>query len=87
MRWYKESRWFTLLAVLVLIGILSSGCAKRQLHLPKQEPVAGPTSEQPIVVTDCYDCLNHCSPEKTQIVIVIAEDPPSFNPIRGSNRI
>src|SRR4030065_1724830 len=71
---YKKSRRFTLLAILVLIGIISSGCAQATVAPTEQQaetapPVVVPT--EPIAPTTV--------PEKTQIVIVIAEDPPSFN--------
>jgi peptide/nickel transport system substrate-binding protein len=66
----KESRWFTILAVLVLIGILSSGCAKTTVSPTVEQLIIEPTATiAPAVV-----------PEKSQIIVVIPEDPPSFNP-------
>jgi peptide/nickel transport system substrate-binding protein len=68
----KQSRWFTVLAILVLLGLLASGCAKQTSVPSAQAPVTAPSQAQAIAPTT--------APEKSQITIVIAEDPPSFNP-------
>ena len=67
---YKESRLFTILAVLVMMGMLSSGCAKATVI-----PTVGQPITKPVGTTAATTV-----PQKTQIVIVIPEDPPSFNP-------
>jgi peptide/nickel transport system substrate-binding protein len=79
----KKSRWFTLVTVLVLIGILSSGCAKATVAPTQQVPVTGPTSEQPIVEPTATTTPAPVA-EKSQIVFVIPEDPPSFNAIMAA---
>ena len=65
----KKYTWFTMLAILVLIGTSISGCAPQA-----ETPVVQPTTEVP---TETEEVIT--PPEKTQIVVVIAEDPPSFN--------
>jgi peptide/nickel transport system substrate-binding protein len=70
----KKTRWFTIIAIMVLIGLLSSGCAKSTATPTVELPETVPTEEiAPTAV-----------PEKSQIVIVIGEDPPSFNPAVGA---
>jgi peptide/nickel transport system substrate-binding protein len=66
----RDSRWFTLLAILVMMGMLLSGCVKGTV---------APTVEQPITVATETTAPTTAA-QKTQIVIVIPEDPPSFNP-------
>jgi peptide/nickel transport system substrate-binding protein len=65
---YTKSKWFTVLAILVIMGILSSGCAKATVA-PSQ-PAAGEPTNSPEPTA---------APEKSSITIVIGEDPPSFN--------
>jgi PBP1b-binding outer membrane lipoprotein LpoB len=72
---YKKSKWLTLLSILVMVAILSSGCAKATTAPTQEQPGTAPTEvvpTEPVAPT--------AVPEKSQIVIVIAEDPPSFNP-------
>jgi peptide/nickel transport system substrate-binding protein len=71
----REPKWLTLLAILVVISILASGCTKATAT-PTQEIIA--TQVSPVateVVTE--------PAEKSQITIVLAEDPPSFNATIG----
>jgi peptide/nickel transport system substrate-binding protein len=70
----KKSKWFTTLVVMLLVGLLSAGCAKATETPPEEQqateaPVAEAT-EAPVIPE---------VPEKSQITIVIAEDPPTFN--------
>jgi peptide/nickel transport system substrate-binding protein len=65
-----KSRWFSLLAILVIMGMLLSGCTKGTFT---------PTSEQQIT-TSTETTVSTTAPQKSQIVIIIPEDPPSFNP-------
>ncbi|OGN99104.1 MAG: hypothetical protein A2Z71_10965 [Chloroflexi bacterium RBG_13_50_21] len=81
---YKESKWFTVIAVLVMIGIITSGCAKATVAPTQQESVTSPTTEQPGVVVPTEVPEPTAAPEKSQIVIVISEDPPSFNATVGA---
>ena len=71
---YKKSKWFTLLAILVLIGIISSGCTQATVA-----PTGQPAETAPPEVVPTEPTAPTTVPEKSQIVIVIAEDPPSFN--------
>jgi ABC-type transport system substrate-binding protein len=74
----NKSRWFIISAILIVIGLLSVGCAKE---------TAAPTSDQPVTTTEEAVPTEEIAPvdatEKSQIVIVIAEDPPSFNATVG----
>ncbi|NJD60650.1 MAG: hypothetical protein C3F13_17010 [Anaerolineales bacterium] len=64
-----KMKWFTLLAILVLIGSSLAGCTT-QTQAPAVQPTTGeiPPVTEPTAV-----------PEKTSITAVIAEDPPTFN--------
>jgi peptide/nickel transport system substrate-binding protein len=65
----KKLGWITIVAILVLIGLLFSGCAKTTVTPTTEQPLIAPTAgAAPTTV-----------PEKSQIVFVIAEDPSSFN--------
>ncbi len=70
----KRSSWFTILAILVLIGLLSAGCATE---------TEAPAIEQPVTETEETAPAEEPAPteasEKSQITIVLAEDPPTFN--------
>jgi peptide/nickel transport system substrate-binding protein len=66
---YKKTKCGTILTILLLMGILTSGCAKG---------TATPMVEQPITVTTEITAPT-VAPQKSQIVFVIAEDPASFN--------
>ncbi len=80
---YKRSTWLTLLVILVLVGILSSACAKGT-SAPVVQPTAGGEVEvQPTAVTATELPEPTATSEKSQIVIVISEDPPSFNATVG----
>ena len=70
----KKSVWFMIATILVLIGLLSSGCAKAT-EAPTAE---APATEQPATVPTEAPPPTEV-PEKSQITIVIAEDPPTFN--------
>jgi len=84
---YKKSKWLTLLVILVLVGLISSACAKAttapvvqptNAEVPAVEPPVGEatTAPEPTTVPEPTT-----PPQKSQIVFVISEDPPSFNPI------
>jgi peptide/nickel transport system substrate-binding protein len=75
----KKSRWFTILAILVVIGMLSSGCAKETIAPTVEGPVTEVTEAEPAAPAATEE-VAPVETEKSQIVIVIAEDPPSFNP-------
>ncbi len=45
----KKSRWFTILAALVVIGMISAGCTKATVT-PTQTEAVSPTTQQPVVV-------------------------------------
>jgi peptide/nickel transport system substrate-binding protein len=73
-----KSMWFKILVILVLVGIISSGCAKGTVAPSTQQ--AGTTPAETIATEVTAPTT---VPEKSQIVIVIAEDPPSFNATVG----
>src|SRR4030066_977145 len=75
----KKSKWLTLLTILVVIGILSSACAQGTTAPTQEGPVTEPTKEQPPVGEPSAVPEPTAAPEKSQIVVVLAEDPPSFN--------
>jgi peptide/nickel transport system substrate-binding protein len=66
-------KWFTLLAILVLIGSSLAGCTAQT-----QAPVAQPTSGEVAQPTEPA-AQPTTVPEKSSITVVIAEDPPTFN--------
>jgi peptide/nickel transport system substrate-binding protein len=68
-----KTKWFTLLAILVLIGSSLAGCTTQT-----QAPVAQPTSGEVAQATEPA-AEPTTVPEKSSITIVIAEDPPTFN--------
>jgi peptide/nickel transport system substrate-binding protein len=76
----NQLRWFTIIALLVVIAMLSTGCAKATEAPTVEQPV----SEETEVVTAEPVATEEVVPtevaEKSQITIVIAEDPPNFNP-------
>jgi peptide/nickel transport system substrate-binding protein len=76
----KKSRWVIWLALLLILGILVSACAKSTLTPTLVQPVTGPTQAEPTVAVPTDTTAPPSAPAKSQIVIVIAEDPPSFNP-------
>lgn len=81
---YKKSKWFTLLAILVLFGSLFSGCTTQSATPGVQPTVVGPTaisptSPVPTAITATDTPAPTTALKKSQIVIVIPEDPPSFN--------
>ena len=75
----KKPRWLKIITIFLLIGILSSGCAKGTVA-PTTEVA---TTEQPgtaaTEVAPTEVIAPTAVPEKSQITIVIAEDPPTFN--------
>jgi peptide/nickel transport system substrate-binding protein len=75
----KKSAWFTILSLLVLIGLLSSGCAKATEVPTAEQPEAGTTGVAPTETAPPEVTAPTAVPEKSRITIVIAEDPPSFN--------
>ncbi|MFZ0533865.1 MAG: peptide ABC transporter substrate-binding protein [Anaerolineales bacterium] len=77
----KITKGLTLLALLVLLVIFSSGCAKGTATPTGQQPVTVPTEAVPPESVPTDTTVPNTVPEKSQIVIVISEDPPSFNPI------
>lgn len=79
----KTNKGMTIIAVLVLIGILVSACAKATTAPTQEQPVTAPTeamTTEVVAPTTAPTVAPTTAPEKSQIVIVIAEDPPSFNP-------
>ena len=70
----NKSWWFTIATVMVLIGLISAGCTTPTEAPTGEAPVTQPAEE---VVTE--EPVPTSVPEKTQITIVIAEDPPTFN--------
>ncbi len=74
----RQSKWLTIIAILVLTGILTVGCAKATVAPTVQPPVTVATEAVPTQPTEPT-----AAPEKSQITIVIAEDPPSFNATVG----
>jgi peptide/nickel transport system substrate-binding protein len=75
-----KTKWFTMLAILVLVGSLFSGCTTKTGTPAVQPTAAGPTAAQSTVVVPTDTTAPTTAPQKSQIVIVIPEDPPSFNP-------
>ncbi|MGE5123953.1 MAG: ABC transporter substrate-binding protein, partial [Acidobacteriaceae bacterium] len=80
---YKKSKWLTALAILVLIGLVSSACGKATTT-PVVQPTSGGQVVAPTTVPATEVPQPTTPPEKTQITIVIAEDPPSFNATVGA---
>ncbi len=80
---FKKSKWLTLLAILVLVGIMSSACAKVTTEPVVQPTTGGKVEVQPTAVPATEVPEPTAAPEKSSITIVIAEDPPSFNPVVG----
>lgn len=78
---YKKSKWLTLLVILVLVGLISSACAKATTAPVVQPTTGGEVEIQPTAVPATELPEPTTAPEKSQIVVVISEDPPSFNPI------
>src|SRR5512135_1068525 len=84
---HKQSKWLTLLSVLVLMGIVASGCAKATVAPTEQQPTTVATeavTAEP-VTTEALPTQPPptTAPAKSSITVVIAEDPPSFNPAVG----
>jgi peptide/nickel transport system substrate-binding protein len=77
---YKKSKWLTVLAILVIVGILSSACGTATTAPAVVPTTGGQVVVQPTSVSATTAPEPTAVPEKTQITIVIAEDPPSFNP-------
>jgi peptide/nickel transport system substrate-binding protein len=80
---HKQSKWFTLITAVVLMGILASGCAQTVSTPTEQAPVSAPTQAAPVQAVPTEPAPT-TPPEKSQITIVIAEDPPSFNATVGA---
>src|SRR4030042_2952698 len=76
---YKKSMWFTILTILVLVGLLSSGCAKETVAPTIEESVTVPSETESAEIVPTEETAPTEETEKSQIVVVIAEDPPSFN--------
>lgn len=77
----EKLNWVKMIAVLVIVGLIFSACAKATTAPTVEQTGAQPTATtgaQPAVPTDTTAPTT--IPPKSQIVIVIAEDPPSFNP-------
>lgn len=88
---YQKSKWLTLLVILVLVGMLASACGKATTA-PAVVPTTGgqvvvppttvpPTEVQPTTAAPTEVPAPTTPAQKSQIVFVISEDPPSFNPI------
>jgi peptide/nickel transport system substrate-binding protein len=80
----QTSKVMKIIAVLVVIGIILSACATATTTPTQEQPVTVPTQEQPVSppteVVATEPPAPTAMPEKSSITIVIAEDPPSFNP-------
>jgi peptide/nickel transport system substrate-binding protein len=80
----QTSKGMKIIAILVVIGIILSACATATATPTQEQPVTAPTQEQPVsapteaVATE--PPAPTAMPEKSSITILIAEDPPSFNP-------
>jgi peptide/nickel transport system substrate-binding protein len=70
----NKSGWFMIVTILILMGLLSSACAKQTVTPPTVQPGTAPSEVVPTEATAATPI-----PEKSQIVFVIAEDPASFN--------
>jgi len=84
----KKSKWFTILVILVLVGIISSACGKATTAPVVIPTTAGqvevqPTAVPPVTVPATAVVVEPTAAPKSSITIVIAEDPPSFNPAVG----
>jgi peptide/nickel transport system substrate-binding protein len=77
----KISKWATMLAILVVVGSLLSGCTTQTGTPTVQPTVAGSTVVQPTVQLPTETIAPTAVPQKSQIVFVIPEDPPSFNAV------
>jgi peptide/nickel transport system substrate-binding protein len=81
---HKKSKWLSVVVVLLVMGILTSACAKATVAPTEQAPVTQPTA---VVATTAPVAPTVPPPTaaaaKSQITIVIAEDPPSFNATIG----
>src|SRR4030042_3145594 len=75
----NKSKWFTIIVILVVIALLSTGCAKETVAPTVEEPVAVETEAEPAEPVVTEEAAPVEEGEKSQIVVVIAEDPPSFN--------
>jgi peptide/nickel transport system substrate-binding protein len=76
----KKLNWAAGIAVLLIIGLLASGCAKATVAPVTEQTVTQPAGTSPPVVVPTVTAAPTSPPTKSQIVIAIAEDPPSFNP-------
>jgi peptide/nickel transport system substrate-binding protein len=76
----KKSKLVTGLAFLLILGMLFSGCAKSTVAPTVEQPAAGPTQAVPTQAIPTDTSAPTSTPAKSQILVVIAEDPPSFNP-------
>jgi len=67
-----NSKWFTSVTFLLVFGLLFSGCA------PKEATIVSESAAEETVVPQAEESESAAAGE-SQIVIVIPEDPPSFN--------
>lgn len=67
-----NSKWFTLVTFLLVFGLLFSGCT------PKEATIVSESAAEETVVPQVEESESAAAGE-SQIVIVIPEDPPSFN--------
>lgn len=68
-----KSKWFALLSVLIILGLLIAGCTPKETT-SAPEPVLEETSAPQPEVTEAA-----ATTTESQIIIAIPEDPPSFN--------
>ncbi len=79
----KQFKWVIVMAAVVLLVVVVAGCAKATSTPTLEQPQVQPTQEQPGVQPPAPTATTAptAATAKSQIVVVIAEDPPSFNPI------
>jgi peptide/nickel transport system substrate-binding protein len=75
-----KTKWFKMLAIFVLMGLIFSSCTTQTGTPAVQPTTGGPTAVRSTVMVPTDTTAPTTVPQKSQIVIVIPEDPPSFNP-------
>jgi peptide/nickel transport system substrate-binding protein len=75
----KIIKWLIMVAVIVLLGSLLLGCTTPTATTTEEPASQEPPSELPTEVVATEPPEATVPAEKSQITIVIAEDPPSFN--------
>jgi peptide/nickel transport system substrate-binding protein len=80
---HKKSKWLIMLVLLMLVGILTSACAKATVSPTETTPVTAQNQPAPTAPGVPTQPAPTSAGEKSQITVVIAEDPPSFNAVIG----